>query len=235
MLGGDQIKPRLRFAAVGDGRGSHFKIAFGGGQLFGHGFLLRHNEGQAVVGGQHVKVSLADAHHQILLHGIELRFGLFELFLALVKSNLIGRAVQGIGAAQRELLRAETAVGVGSGGRCNGDVRLRSRRRQIGRGAQASAGLLCAVQIGLGLCLGGEVSAIGPFGLVKQLDEALGVQGGREQHQARRRKPGQGGRQPGMGAKGLQVVHESFSHCSVTIESIPTGVTIAARLCINTA
>ena len=74
LLGNHQVVTCLRFAGVGDGGGADFKIAFGGSQLFGHRRFLCQYKGQAVSRRQHIKVGLADAHHQVLVSSGKLRF-----------------------------------------------------------------------------------------------------------------------------------------------------------------
>ena len=73
FLGQHQVEAGLRFARVSDGGCAHFKIALGRGQLFGYGCFLGLYKSQAVTRSQHIEVSLADAHDQVLFSDFQLR------------------------------------------------------------------------------------------------------------------------------------------------------------------
>ena len=62
--------------------------------MLGHGFHLRLYEGQIVLGGEYIKVGLAQAHHQVLLGGLQLCFNLLHLQLGLRHFNIVARFVQ---------------------------------------------------------------------------------------------------------------------------------------------
>jgi hypothetical protein len=93
FLGDHQVVAGLGFAGVGDGGRAHFKIAFGRGQLLIDSDFLRLDKGQAVLAGQHVKVGLAQAHHQVLFGDGQNSIGLLALALALHIGGHVRRSV----------------------------------------------------------------------------------------------------------------------------------------------
>ena len=111
----DQVKAGLGFTRVGDGGGADFEVALGRGQLFRHGCLLCLDEAQAFLRRQHVKVGLADAHHQFLLGRFELGLGQVDLLHALREADQVGRAIKWLAATDRQVQGAKrtTAHGVG--------------------------------------------------------------------------------------------------------------------------
>jgi hypothetical protein len=172
FLRNHQVKAGLGFAAVGDGGSAHLEVALGRCQLLGHGRFLCAHKRQRVLGGEHIKVGLAQADDEVLRGCAELRLGLRQLPLGLVERGPVGRAEQRLGRAGRDVLVAKGPVHhrvavVKQGARHAG--------AQIGRRQQSGACLLgpCAVGVvlGLGRLPGGVV---GPRQFVK-VDQALGL------------------------------------------------------------
>ena len=116
LLGGDQVKPGLGFAGVGDGRGADFKIAFGKGQLLVDRFLLRPHKCQRVLRGQHVEVRLAGANDQVLRRRFELCPGQINLLESLFITGPVAGPVQRLAGAQRSVLSIEAGGAAGRGG-----------------------------------------------------------------------------------------------------------------------
>ena len=109
FLGQHQIKAGLRFTGVGDGGGAHFKVALGRSQLLGHGRFLRFHKVQAVLRGQRIKVSLAGAHNQLLLCGVQLCAGQRQLLLALIEGGPVAGPVQRVRGTEGGALGVERA------------------------------------------------------------------------------------------------------------------------------
>ena len=94
LLGRSKVKPGLGLARVGDGGSADFKVAFGRRQLFAYSRFLGLDKGQAVLCGQHVKVSLADTHDQILIGSGQLGLGEIDLFETLLVTRPVAWPVQ---------------------------------------------------------------------------------------------------------------------------------------------
>ena len=101
---------------------------------------------------QHVKVSLAQAHDELLLSHFQLGLGQGHLLHALFVTGLVGWAIQRVAGAERERTGAESATAQGIA--LVVQVGLGPVAAQTCRGPQQGLGLLGPGQCGLELRAG---------------------------------------------------------------------------------
>ena len=173
FLGADQIEAGLCFPGVGDGGRADLEVAFGRGQLFGHGLFLGLDKAQRVPRGHHIEVGLCGANDQVLFGCIELGAGDVDAQLALLLGEAVDRTVQGLARHDADVLVVgfggtgrDAGVHIGAVDAC-GEIHLRAHaglglfalglgRVELGlRGLDAGVVLPSGlVQVGQALCLG---------------------------------------------------------------------------------
>ena len=146
FLGSNQIETGLGLALVGDGAGADLEVSLGGRQLLGGGGFLGADKGQGVLAGQHIKIGLADADHQILLSREQLGLRQLDDLAPLFQAGVIGRAIKRVAAADGGALRgggaAHDRIVVVHQTACR-------RGAEVHRGIAHGFGLRCPRQIGL--------------------------------------------------------------------------------------
>ena len=173
FLGHGQVVAGLGVTGVHNGGGADLEVAFGRGQLFGHGGLQAAHIGQAVGGGQHIEEGLTDPHDQVLLGGQQLVLGQLGRFFSLGEACPVAGAIQGLGCSQGGRLQAvilaaqrgERTVLAGLADRCT----------QTHGGQYSGSRLFPMGQCGIGLRFGRLVAGVIALGCVEQFHQALGL------------------------------------------------------------